>query len=87
MKRLLGFLGWYLLWLGLAFAFTFGGLFLVMLFADWTLGSLLASGLALPLSALGLLAALPMALLGPGRTYFGSAIGGGLVFSLLVALF
>ncbi len=46
MKRLLEFLGLYFSWLFLAFLSTIGGVFLVMLFADWSVASLLASGMA-----------------------------------------
>ena len=47
-KRLLGFALRYFGWLFLAFLSTVGGVFLVALFADWSLERLLASGLAWP---------------------------------------
>jgi hypothetical protein len=86
MKRLLGFLGRYCLWLALAAFSTLGGVFLVMLFADWSVGSLLASGLAWPLMGLAAIAAIAMALVGLGRIYFYSALGGGLLFNLIVLI-
>ena len=86
MKRLLGFLARYFGWLTLAAASTLGGGLLVMVFRDWNLKALLASALAWPLLALAMVLALPVALLGLGRVYLYSSVGGGLVFSLLLAL-
>lgn len=86
MKRLLGFLARYFGWLFLAFLSTVGGVFLVMLFTDWSLNSLLASGLAWPLMALAAVVAVPIAMIGLGRMYFFSALGGGLLFNLVVVL-
>ena len=86
MKRLLGFLGLYAAWLFLASMSTIGGVFLVMLFADWSVGSLLASGLAWPLMGLAAGVGIPIALIGLGRIYFYSAVGGGLLFNLIVLL-
>ena len=86
MKRLLGFLGRYVGWLMLTAASTLGGGLLVMLFRDWTLKALLASTLAWPLLGLAMVLAVPIALLGLGRVYLYSAVGGGLVFSGMLAL-
>jgi len=86
LKRFLGFLTRYFGWLFLAFVSTVGGVFLVMLFTDWSVQSLLASGLAWPLMALAAVVAVPIAMLGLGRIYFFSALGGGLLFNLVIAL-
>jgi hypothetical protein len=86
LKRFLGFLTRYFGWLLLAFVSTIGGVFLAMLFADWSLQSLLASGLAWPLMALASIVAVPIALIGLGRIYFFSALGGGFLFNLVVVL-
>ena len=86
MGRLLGFFGRYLLWLALTVGFSFAGMLLVIWFADWTLGRWLASALVWPLFGLATVAGLPMALLGWGRLYFVSAIGGGVLLGLLPVL-
>ncbi len=86
MKRLLEFLGLYFSWLFLAFLSTIGGVFLVMLFADWSVASLLASGMAWPLMGLAAVIGIPIALIGLGRFYLYSAVGGGLLFNLIVLL-
>ena len=86
MKRLLGFLGLYFAWLFLASVSTLGGVFLVMLFADWSVASLLASGLVWPLMGLAAVAGIPIALIGLGRIYLYSAVGGGLLFNLVVLI-
>jgi hypothetical protein len=85
-KRLLGFLARYLGWLTLAAVSTLGGGLLVMLFRDWTLKALLASTLAWPLLGLAMVLAVPIAMLGLGRVYLYSAVGGGLIFSGMLAL-
>ena len=51
LKRLLGFLARYFLWLFLAFVSTIGGVFLVTAFADWSVDMLFGSALAWPLIA------------------------------------
>ena len=86
MQRLLTFFGLYLVWLSLAGFATLGGLFVVMLVADWSLASLLASGLVWPLMGLAVVLGLPMAWIGFGRVYLYSAVGGGLLFNLLVLI-
>jgi len=85
-KRLFGFLGRYFGWLFLAAVSTLGGVFLVMLFADWGLDTLLASGLVWPILGLAAVAAVPIAMIGFGRIYLTTALGGGLLFNLLVVL-
>jgi hypothetical protein len=86
LKRLLGFLSRYFGWLFLASLSTLGGAFLLMLFADWGLNTLLASGLAWPVLGLAAVAAIPIALIGMGRIYFATALGGGPLFNLIVLL-
>ena len=86
MKRILAFLGLYFLWLVIAAFSTLGGVFLVMLFADWSIGSLLASGFAWPTMGLAAVAGIPISLIGFGSIYFYSAVGGGLLFNLIVLI-
>jgi hypothetical protein len=85
-RRLIGFLARYLAWLVLAAGATLGGALAVMLFRDWTLEALLASSLAWPLLGMAAVAAVPIAMLGVGRLYLYTALGGGLLYSLLLAL-
>jgi|WetSurSiteA1Bulk_404760.scaffolds.fasta_scaffold96399_2 hypothetical protein len=59
---------------------------MVMLLRDWTLKGLLGWLLTWPVLAVGMLAGLVMATIGLGRIYFYSALGGGLLLTLLVAL-
>ena len=86
MTRLLGFLGLWFGWLFLAFLSTVGGAFLVMLFADWGLDTLLASSLAWPVLGLAAIAAVPISMIGIGRIYLSTALGGGLLFNLVMML-
>lgn len=86
MKRFFGFLIRYFGWLFLAFLSTIGGAFLLMLFADPGVDALLASGLAWPVLGLAAMAAVPIALIGSGRIYFVTALGGGVLFNLIVRL-
>ena len=86
MTRLLGFLGRYFGWLFLASLSTLGGAFLLMLFTDWGLDTLLSSVLAWPVLGLAALAAVPFAMIGMGRIYFATALGGGVLFNLAVML-
>ena len=86
MKRFFRFLIRYFGWLFLASLSTLGGAFVLVLFADWGLDTLLASGLAWPVLGLAAVAAVPIALIGMGRIYFATALGGGLLFNLIVLL-
>ncbi len=86
MKRFFGFLSRYFGWLFLASLSTLGATFLLMLFADWGPDTLLASGLVWPVMGLAAVAAVPIALIGMGRIYFVTALGGGLLFNLVVML-
>jgi hypothetical protein len=86
LKRLLAFLTRYFLWLGLAVMATLGSLLLVMLFADWDFGSLVASGLAFPALSLAAILGVPMAMLGLGRIFFLTSLGGGLLYSVVAVL-
>ena len=86
LKGLFGFLALYALWLCLAVFSTLGGVFLMVLVADWDLPTLLASSLAAPALGLAAIAGLPMALIGPGRMFFLTSVGGGLLYSALAAL-
>lgn len=86
MKRFLFWLTRYFGWLFLAFVSTLGGALLVMLFKDWTLKTLVMSLMAWPALGLAMLIALPVSLLPPGRLYVYSALGGGLVYNLLLTL-
>jgi len=82
-----GFGGWlfkYLLWLFLAAAVTLGGALVLMLFKDWTCKALLTSMMAWPALALGMVLAGPIALLPVGRFFLASAVGGGLLYNLIL---
>ena len=86
MKRFFGFLTRYIGWLLLAFLSTLGGILLLIVFADWGLDTLLASGLVWPVLGLAAMAAVPIAMIGFGRIYLATALGGGLLFNLVVML-
>jgi hypothetical protein len=86
MKRFLFWLTRYFGWLSLAFISTLGGALLVMLFKDWTLKAVLVSLMAWPVLGLAMLAAVPLSLLPLGRLYVYSALGGGLLYNLFLAL-
>lgn len=84
-----GFGAWlfrYFLWLFLAAAVTFGGSLVLMLFKDWTLKALLTSAMAWPALGLAMLVAGPIALLPVGRIFLGSAVGGGLLYNLILLI-
>ena len=81
-----GFLGRYFGWLFLAFLSTVGCALLTMVFSDWGLDTLLISGLVWPALGLAALAAVPIAMIGVGRIYIVTALGGGLLFNLAVML-
>jgi hypothetical protein len=82
-----GFAGWtakYLIWLFLTATVTLGGALLLMLVKDWTLKSVLTSLMAWPVLGLAMLVAGPIALLPVGRLYLGTAVGGGLLYNLIL---
>ena len=82
-----GFGAWllkYFLWLFLAAAVTLGGALVLMLFKDWTVKALFTSAMAWPALGLAMLAAGPIALLPVGRIFLGSAVGGGLIYNLIL---
>jgi hypothetical protein len=84
-----GFGGWvlkYLLWLFLTAAVTLGGSLVLMLFKDWTLEALFTSMMAWPALGLAMLVAGPIALLPVGRFFLGSAVGGGLLYNLILLI-
>jgi hypothetical protein len=84
-----GLAGWaakYLLWLFLTAAVTLGGATVLMLFKDWTIKSVFTSLMAWPALGLGMLVAGPIALLPVGRLYLGTAVGGGLVYNLILLI-
>ena len=82
MKTLAAFSLRYIAWLGLTVLITLGGASLLMVFKDWSLDALATSLLAWPLLGLAMVAGVPIAMLGLGRIYFYSAIGGGLLYNL-----
>ena len=86
MTRFFGFLGRYFGWLFLATLSTLGGVLLLTLFADWGVDTLLASGLVWPVLGLAAMAAVPIAMFGVGRIYLTTALGGGVLFNLVVMM-
>jgi hypothetical protein len=84
-----GFGGWlfkYILWLFLTASFTLGGALVLMLLKDWTIKSLLTSMMAWPALGLAMIVAAPIALLPVGRIFLGSALGGGLLYNLILLI-
>jgi hypothetical protein len=81
---LLVWLARYLGWLLLTGAFTLGGAAIQMLFKDWTIKSLFASMMAWPALGLAMVLAVPIAFLPLGRVYLCSALGGGLIYNLIL---
>ena len=84
-----GLLFWllrYLGWLLLTGACTLGGAAVLMLFKDWTIKSLFTSMMAWPALALAMAIAVPIAFLPLGRIYLFSALGGGLLYNLILLL-
>ncbi len=82
MKTLAAFLLRYFGWLALSAGVTLGGATLLMAVKDWSLDAVTTSLLAWPLLGLAMLIGIPIAMLGLGRIYFYSAIGGGLLYNL-----
>jgi hypothetical protein len=83
---LLGWLAKYLACLTLTALITLGGALITMLFKDWTLKALATSLLAWPALGLAMILGVPAALLPFGRIYLFSALGGGLLFNLILLL-
>jgi hypothetical protein len=81
---LLSWLARYLGWLLLTGAFTLGGAAILMLFKDWTIKSLFTSMMAWPALGLAMVLAVPIAFLPLGRVYLYSALGGGLIYNLIL---
>jgi hypothetical protein len=82
-----GLLSWllrYLGWLLLTAASTLGGAAILMLFKDWTIKSLFTSMMAWPALGLAVVIAVPIAFLPLGRIYLYSALGGGLIYNLIL---
>ena len=81
--------GWfakYVGWLLIVSFVTLGGATVLMLFKDWTIKSLFTSMMAWPILGMAMLVAAPMALLPIGRIYLFSAVGGGLLFNLILLI-
>jgi hypothetical protein len=84
---LAGLLAWllrYLGWLLLAGATTLGGAAILMLFKDWTVKALFTSMMAWPVLGLAMVVAVPIAFLPLGRVYLYSALGGGLIYNVVL---
>jgi hypothetical protein len=81
---LLFWLARYLGWLLLTGVFTLGGAAILMLFKDWTIKSLFTSMMAWPALGLAMVLAVPIAFLPLGRVYLYSALGGGLIYNLIL---
>jgi len=61
-----------------------GGALVLMLFKDWTRKALLTSMMAWPALAFGMVLAVPIAVLPVGRFFLASAVGGGLLYNLIL---
>lgn len=84
-----GFGAWlakYVGWLLITSFVTLGGALMLMLFKDWTIKSLFTSMMAWPALGLAMLVAVPMALVPVGRLYLLSAVGGGLLYNLILLI-
>ena len=84
---LAGLLAWllrYLGWLLLTGASTLGGAAILMLFKDWTVKALFTSMMAWPVLGLAMVVAVPIAFLPLGRVYLYSALGGGLIYNVIL---
>ena len=84
---LTGLLAWllrYLGWLLLTGASTLGGAAILMLFKDWTVKALFTSMMAWPALGLAMVVAVPIAFLPLGRVYLYSALGGGLIYNVIL---
>jgi hypothetical protein len=86
LSSLLFWLARYLGWLFLTGGATLGAAALLMLFKDWTIKSLFTSMMAWPALGLAMLLAVPIAFLPLGRVYLYSALGGGLIYNLILLL-
>jgi hypothetical protein len=84
---LAGLLAWllrYLGWLLLTGVTTLVGAAILMLFKDWTVKALFTSMMAWPVLGLAMVVAVPVAFLPLGRVYLYSALGGGLIYNLIL---
>jgi hypothetical protein len=81
---LLGWLARWFGWLFLTAVVTLGGAAVLMLFKDWTVKSLFTSMMAWPALGAAMLAGMLIALLPLGRLYFLTAIGGGMLYNLIL---
>ena len=82
-----GLAGWltrYLGWLFITAFFTLSGNLFLMLWKDWDLKTLLTSMMAWPILGMAMLLAIPIALLPVGRLYLYSALGGAIVYNLVL---
>jgi hypothetical protein len=73
-------------WLLITGFVTLGGAMVLMLFKDWTLKSLFTSMMAWPALSLAMLVGVPISLLPVGRIYLYSAVGGGLLYNLVLMI-
>jgi hypothetical protein len=85
-KGLLGWIARWAGWVSLTVFVTLGGGAALMLFKDWTLKSLFASMMVWPLLGLATLAGMVIALLPAGRVYVLTAIGGGMLYNLILLM-
>ena len=85
-SRILGWLVRYFAWLTLTGIATLGGATFLMLFKDWTIKSLFTSMMAWPALGLAMLLAFPIAFLPINRIYLFSALGGGLLYNLILLI-
>lgn len=80
------FLARYFGWLALTGLVTVGGGTIIMLFKEWSLLTILASQLVWPRLMIAMMVAIPIALFPVGRLYFLTAIGGGLLYHVVLLL-
>jgi hypothetical protein len=86
LSGLLLWLARYIGWLTLTATVTLGGAAVLMLFKDWTIKSLFTSMMAWPALGLAMLIGALMAFLPLGRVYLYSALGGGLLYNLILLI-
>jgi hypothetical protein len=85
-KGLFGWAARYIGWLTLTALVTLGGALVLMIFKDWTIKSLLTSMIAWPVLGFAMLVAVPIAFLRVGGVYLYTAVGGGILYNLILLI-
>jgi hypothetical protein len=83
---LLGWLARYIGWLALTAFVTLGGAIVLMIFKDWTVKSIVTSMMAWPVLGVAMVLAIPIAFLRVGRVFLFTAIGGGLLYNIVLLI-